>query len=148
MRASHLPTAGLTAVRRGRRRAQEICSCEGAAWEKIIAAMKNTGVCPKCSSERVMRIEVVADAADWTGSGGGPMEQREGGAIVPRRVLEMRSSTSGLFGGKSDSFRSAGEVEAYACADCGYFEEYLRNVRAIQWDAVVGASPYKPRSGR
>lgn len=109
--------------------------------------MKHTAVCPRCESQHVMRIARVADAADWVGSGGGPLEGRSGEQSVPRRVLQAKSTSSGVFGGKSESFRAAGEVEAYACADCGYFEEYLRDPRSIDWGSVVGATRHTaPRS--
>jgi hypothetical protein len=59
---------------------------------------------------------------------------------VPRRVLVQRTVSKGLLGGTSESFEPAGETEAYACADCGFFEEYLCEPRRIPWDRIDGAS--------
>lgn len=39
----------------------------------------------------------------------------------------------------SESFETAGETEAYVCADCGFFEEYLREPRRMRWEHVDGA---------
>jgi hypothetical protein len=110
--------------------------------------MKLTGTCPKCASKRVMHLTHVADAADWTGSGGGDLSSRAGGAAVPRRVLVRRTKSTGLFGGEHEDYHLAGEVEAYACAECGYFEEYLRDPGAIRWEEVSGAYPWSPQKGK
>jgi hypothetical protein len=109
--------------------------------------MKLTGTCPKCDGKRILRIDRVADTADWSGSGEGDLQQRSGFAPVARRILLRRTTSVGLFGGTSESFELAGEVEAYACADCGYFEEYLRDPQRIDWGAIVGAYPHTPKTG-
>jgi predicted nucleic-acid-binding Zn-ribbon protein len=111
--------------------------------------MKRTATCPKCEGKRVFRVDRVADAADWVGSGSGDLGARTGAATVPRRVLIRRTTSPGLFGGSSESYEPAGEVEAYACAECGYFEEYLREPAKIDWDRITGAHPHaaKPGSG-
>src|SRR5262249_12090117 len=104
--------------------------------------MKRTAVCPKCESKHIMRLQQVADAADWTGRQSGTMSERNPEAAVARRVLLRKTESKGVFGGKSEAFEFTGEVEAYVCADCGYLEEYLRDPRAIDWDRVVGAYPH------
>lgn len=109
--------------------------------------MKRTATCPKCDSQRVMRVARVADAADWTGSGEGALDARSGDHFVPRRILQTRKTVSGVFGGKSEAYKATGEVDAYVCAECGYFEEYLRDPQSIDWGSVVGASPRTPPEG-
>ena len=111
--------------------------------------MKRTATCPKCESKRVFRVERVADAADFVGSDSGDLSAHSGGASVPRRVLVKRTTSPGLFGGTSESYEPAGEVEAYACGECGYFEEYLRKPAKVDWDGIMGAHrlAVKPGSG-
>lgn len=105
--------------------------------------MKKTGRCPKCGGDRIMHVDRVADAGDWSGYGEGDLSKRDGGHPVPRRVLTERTTRTGLFGGTSEEITLAGETEAYVCAECGYFEEYLRDPGSIPWDRVVGARPHR-----
>jgi hypothetical protein len=109
--------------------------------------MKLTGVCPKCSGTRIAHIAGIADAGDWTGSGDGPLRARAGGQYVPRRVLMERVQTRGVFGGTSAEFTPRGETEGYACAACGYFEEYLRSPETIPWETIEGATWHLPKGG-
>ncbi|APR81552.1 Hypothetical protein A7982_06901 [Minicystis rosea] len=104
--------------------------------------VKHTAQCPKCDGRRIMRIHRVADAAEWTGTGDGDLSSRSGTSPVARRVLVRRRTSTGLFGGTNESFELAGEVEAYACADCGYLEEYLRHPERIDWNEIVEAYPH------
>jgi hypothetical protein len=96
-----------------------------------------------------MYLREVADTAQWFGTPDGDLNERTHGPAVTRRVLRRKkTTTAGLFGGKSEEIRVTGEVEAYVCADCGYLEEYLRDPRAIDWNKIVGAYPYaKPQPG-
>jgi hypothetical protein len=100
--------------------------------------MKRTGICPKCDGRRIMRIYSLPDVTDNVSE----VEQ-----LVHRRLLVLRNKTTGLFGGEKEGRQLAGEVMAYACADCGYVEEYLLNPAKIDWDQVVGAVPYTPKTG-
>ena len=109
--------------------------------------MKQTGTCPKCQGQRVMHVHAVADAGDWVGTGTGNLSTRSATHPVPRRVLLHRRAEKGVFGGASESHDLTGEVEAYVCADCGYFEEYLKNPEQIPWAEIAHATPWKPRQG-
>jgi len=88
--------------------------------------MKRTGICTKCSGRRVIRLAVVPDASDFTGSSGS-VNDRQGYAHTPRMILP---TTDG---------EVAGATEAYVCAECGWFEEYLANPEKIAWDNIAGA---------
>jgi hypothetical protein len=33
--------------------------------------------------------------------------------------------------------RPAGETEAFICGDCGFFEEYVKNPEALEWDKFL-----------
>jgi predicted nucleic-acid-binding Zn-ribbon protein len=109
--------------------------------------MKLTGTCPKCQGKRVVHLEVVADAGDWSGSGYGGVTTRQGGPFVPRQVLMRRIQSSGLFGRTVETETATGEVEAYACADCGYFEEYLKDPSRIPWKEIANAEGWTPPAG-
>ncbi len=84
--------------------------------------MKRDGECPKCHGRRVARLSHVADQTDGTG---------------PGRYLALRN----------DYFAAlyAGVIEAYVCADCGYFEEYVRDVATVPWDKLKGFSWHRPK---
>jgi hypothetical protein len=75
--------------------------------------MRKTGTCPKCDGKRIMRIASVPDAP------------------VPRRLLTRRTKKPGLLFGETEEEGLTGDVEAYACADRGYFEEYLADPRRL-----------------
>ena len=99
--------------------------------------MKRTGLCTKCSGRRVIKLAVVPDAGDWIGSGSGDVTDRSGDAHTPRMILPTWR------GGVS------GKTEAYVCAECGWFEEYIASPQDIAWDDIAGqwathkASPYR-----
>jgi hypothetical protein len=105
--------------------------------------MKRTGVCPKCEGRRVVHVAQVADAGNWNGMGIGSISARAGTHHVPRRVLVQRTVSKGVFGGTSEGFEPVGETEAYVCADCGFFEEYVREPHGVRWEDIVGASWYR-----
>lgn len=107
--------------------------------------MKLDGRCPKCGSEKVMRLAVIGDASDWVGSGGGAPTERQGQQLVPRQILATQTQTRGLFGGTSLSWAEGGRTEGYVCVGCGYLEEYLVDAASIDWSQVVGATPHRPK---
>jgi DNA-directed RNA polymerase subunit RPC12/RpoP len=96
--------------------------------------MKRTGNCTKCSSRRVIKTSIVPDAGEWSGSGYSGPDGRSGGAHVPRVILVVKDG------------RVTGRTEVYACADCGWFEEYLAHPEGIDWSEVEGvwAAPEPP----
>ena len=108
--------------------------------------MKQTGKCPKCESKQVMRVERVADAAEWSGYGSGDLSARSGTSPVTRQLLLRRTQRAGLLG-TQEEFSLVGDVEAYVCADCGYFEEYLAHPRRIDWSSITHAAPWSPPRG-
>jgi hypothetical protein len=36
------------------------------------------------------------------------------------------------------AYAHRGEIEAFVCTDCGYFEEYVRNPQSIPWSTMKG----------
>jgi hypothetical protein len=106
--------------------------------------MKRTGKCPKCQSQKVIRLAHVADAGEWEGQGAGGLQSRTGIQSVPRRVLHRKVEKAGMFGSKSAVFEPTGETEGYICSECGYLEEHLLQPKSIDWSTIEGATWHKP----
>ena len=41
-----------------------------------------------------------------------------------------------MFGKSWKTVSPAGEVAAFICGDCGYFEQYVKNPEALEWDKL------------
>jgi len=75
--------------------------------------MKKTWQCPKCGSDRVGYLEKpVGDGGDY-------------GVRKVGRVPAMMGTV-----------KSVGEMEAFVCTSCGYFEEYVKEPASIQWSEL------------
>jgi hypothetical protein len=85
--------------------------------------MKRSGVCPKCQGQRVGRITHVVDD----------------GPAGKRQLVQMRGWIRS----------NAGDVEAYVCTDCGYFEEHVAHsdLRTLAWEKVEGFEWHSAPSG-
>ena len=81
--------------------------------------MKRTWQCPKCEARAVGYFEKVMD---------------KGAANREPRVREIAKTGKGAYGGST----SVGQVEAFVCTSCGYFEEYVKNPEQIAWDTLEG----------
>ncbi len=80
--------------------------------------MKKTKQCPKCESRRVARVPVQPDDA---------------GGRAPRARMMY-----------ADTETRIGILEGYVCADCGYFESYLKNPHRVMWSEMVGLEWLNP----
>jgi len=81
--------------------------------------MKNDHRCPKCGTTHVGHFATVMDdIGAMTG--------------VPRRLADARAS------GTWNTKRLVVEVEAYVCTQCGYFEEYVKDAQAVEWEQIDG----------
>ena len=56
-----------------------------------------------------------------------------------QQVADERITSRGLFGSNT-TVVPACPTEAYICAGCGYFEEYVKDVASIDWSKVSGAT--------
>ena len=54
---------------------------------------------------------------------------------IPTPIAIASETTKGWLG-TSEKKSLAGDVEAYLCADCGYFEEYLKSPETVPWDRL------------
>jgi hypothetical protein len=97
--------------------------------------MKSTAICPKCQGNKIVKVSHVADATNYYGDGS-DITTNTGHAPTSRRLLATIA--------EKGSQKTTGDVEAYVCAHCGYFEEYLVNPTHVDWKHVVGATLHKP----
>lgn len=105
--------------------------------------MKRTHRCPKCSSQRIVLLPHVLDAADWSGAGNAcDPAQREAQNPVRRQLAVVARRGSHWF--QSTVVEHTADTEAYVCTECGYFEEYVKNPQAIPWGEVEGATWLAP----
>lgn len=83
--------------------------------------MKRTWQCPKCESAQVGYFESLIDASreSYVSRSIGLLEGDEGGWLGP-------------------GYTASGEIEAFVCTDCGYFEEYVKDPKNINWDKMEG----------
>ena len=105
--------------------------------------MKQTLECPKCQSHDIVHLAHVVDGA---GSRDNHGEDFNDAAYPERSVrrhlaIEMRAET-GLFSKKTELHPRALRcpTEAYVCANCGYFEEYVVDVASVDWSKIYRAS--------
>ena len=89
--------------------------------------MKKTGRCPKCDCARIAHFSQVMDEAD--GNRSRNIGFRYGGSFLGLRTM-----------------LAAGEVEAFVCTGCGYFEEHVKSPETMKWEEMVGLQWWKPAS--
>jgi hypothetical protein len=82
--------------------------------------MKRTWKCPKCESDRIGYFEKLPDQGHT--------------ARTDKRVIGT-AFTSQFMGIGVGTM--AGEVEAFVCTSCGYFEEYVKAPQSIPWDQMA-----------
>jgi len=71
------------------------------------------GTCPKCNGVAIGHLPVLVD---WD------------------RGAHKRRLAKGKIGRMS----AYGEVEAYVCTECGYFEEFVRDPKSVPWTNMDG----------
>ena len=94
--------------------------------------MKASKQCPKCNSLRVGYLETVADKGEYDTS--------------TWSAAIGKTETKGWFGGG----KVVGELEAFLCADCGYFEQYVKSPEKVPYDKLQGfhwLNPEPPEEG-
>jgi predicted nucleic-acid-binding Zn-ribbon protein len=80
--------------------------------------MKASKQCPKCHSLKVGYLDTVIDRG----------EQAHDEAVVGRTQLK-----AWFQGGEF-----VGRFEAYVCAQCGYYETYVKDPTSIPFDSIQG----------
>ena len=89
--------------------------------------MKASKRCPKCDSLRIGHLEEVEDRGPGDGT---------------RHAIVGRARYEGWLG----TFKDVGKMEAYVCADCGYFEHHVKDPKSIPFDKLDGFSWLNPES--
>lgn len=74
--------------------------------------MKASRTCPKCGGTRILHVAEVADKYDRSPSS--------------NAVANIARTRKGKLGG-----HSAGPLEAYVCAGCGYCEQYVTDMDGL-----------------
>ena len=83
--------------------------------------MKASKQCPKCSSRRVGYLENVLD-----------LNQAYPETYSPAAVaLDVARGRDGVH-------EARGKLEAYLCAECGYYETYVKDVASLPFDKLQG----------
>lgn len=81
--------------------------------------MKRTKQCPKCQSRKVGYIPYQPES--------------QGESFRWRKIATVREP--GRFGAVPPRL---GELEAYVCTDCGYYESYVRSPETTPWSDLSG----------
>ena len=102
--------------------------------------MKRSKQCPKCDSKRIGYLPTQVDAND-------AMENAEHGRFErvgdskPRALGRSAEVTNtGTWTGWGDIRHLLGRLEAYFCADCGYHETYIADVKSLDVEKLEGFS--------
>ena len=97
--------------------------------------MKASKQCPKCDSLRVGYLEALPDVHDRSGGPGttAPVKHQAVGVVVTRPA---QKTFIGLVAPEASVVQ--GELEAYLCADCGYFEHYVKSPEDVPFDKLEG----------
>jgi hypothetical protein len=82
--------------------------------------MKASKQCPKCHSLKVGYLEYVADRGRET------YQESIVGLTVPHRNRLLKTA------------EPIGTLEAYLCADCGFYETYVRDPGSVPFDSIEG----------
>jgi predicted nucleic-acid-binding Zn-ribbon protein len=83
--------------------------------------MKKSWKCPKCESLRVGYLEHASDESEAHRDSRRRLGYAKTGSVLGLQVLAGH-----------------GELEAFVCADCGYFEEYVKDPQAVRWHDLSG----------
>lgn len=100
--------------------------------------MKQTGICPKCESQKIGYLENViqrtkADIGTQFVIGHCPaplgIEKSESGGLI--KVIKEGP---------------VGKLEAYLCCSCGFYETYIKEPSSIEYERIIGFKLINPSS--
>lgn len=92
--------------------------------------MKQSGICPKCNSNKIGYLEHVTQRTEAiVGS-----QDVRGHCPAPLGI--ERTESSGII--KFIKEGPVGKLEAYFCTSCGYFETYVKDPASIKFENIVG----------
>lgn len=98
--------------------------------------MKKTGKCPKCGSSKIghlenviHRCEAIVDSRNLVGHAHAPLAVK-------------RTETPGVI--RFIKEEPAGELEAYFCGSCGFYETYLKDPSSLDPEGLIGFEWIRP----
>jgi hypothetical protein len=95
--------------------------------------MKFDRKCPKCQSTRIGHLETVED--------------RTHGGSTAQPAAFGRAARPGVFeGARVKPNELWGALEAYVCADCGFYETYVKEPDMVPFDHLEGFSWVNPET--
>ena len=94
--------------------------------------MKHTGVCPKCGSQKIGRLEHVIQRTE------AELDSRSLIGHCPAPLGIQRTQSGGFI--KLIKEGPVGQLEAYICGACGFYETYVKDPSTIQYDTLIGFS--------
>ena len=92
--------------------------------------MKNKGVCPKCGSRRIGHLEQVIQRTEGQASGVPVIGHTPAPLGIEKKELP------GLI--KVIKEGPLGQLEAYLCGECGFYETYVKDPTNQAYDSLVG----------
>ena len=92
--------------------------------------MKRTGTCPKCDSRKIGHLENVIHRTEAETAS----QSIRGHCPAPLGVGE--SVSGGLI--KVTKEGPVGELEAYFCGSCGFYETYIKDISSIPFETIIG----------
>jgi hypothetical protein len=109
----------------------------------MLCAVKRSKQCPKCQSLRIGYLTRQVDIDDRIAQDKVPVTV----AVAATRHLGILDEVRGeetLF--EEARYRPlVGPLEAFVCTDCGYYETYVKDLKKIDWDKVIGFSWVNPK---
>jgi predicted nucleic-acid-binding Zn-ribbon protein len=92
--------------------------------------MKKSGVCPKCGSKHIGHLDQVTQRTEG---------QYSGTPVIGHTAAPLgieRTEQSGFI--KVIKEGPLGQLEAYLCGDCGFYETYVKDPASLSYDLLVG----------
>jgi len=85
--------------------------------------MKSSKQCPKCHS---LKIGYLEQTFDYNTDDGADLHAPEPVGVIPKKGWVLTTNVP------------TGELEAYLCADCGYFETYVKSPGSVPFEELRG----------
>lgn len=92
--------------------------------------MKKSAVCPKCGSTKIGHLDHVIHRTEASYAGGTVIGNNPAPLGIAHTVLPgpLKITKEG----------PVGELEAYLCGECGYYETYVKDPASLAFDNLVG----------
>ncbi len=92
--------------------------------------MKKTKVCPKCNSQKIGYLENVIHRTEAV------VMSHEVRGHCPAPLGRTESESGGFI--KVIQEGPVGQLEAYFCCSCGFYETYIKEPSNVQFETIIG----------